>query len=749
MKLGIFDRLRRRPHPEVERQADLDLILENSLRPDVTGEIYPDDAGVSSALIDNARERILRNSHFFNDTWFRTNTLDPTQKDVVCAFLLDLAQVVRSRGVMLTSEVIEHVAEMLDSDETELAHWQEPWMVPYKITRRRAVDLFEHCLAQTSRAVPFERLAESGMKAKWARSYGELGDRLRADSMDGSSLMKVFHTALIRVARQDDRSDVRSICYTMDYALACIGDRSAMMRISETLRRVCVLDGDDDESLLLTEARRNELSLISDSWRRMSSIVRSRPMGDGERELAEMIAPLKMDMRRLDEHFADKPGWVLPPANVVPLASGGAPGGDWRLSLFEPSPISGDLPPLQRPVGSLDANRQAQLIEMFTNEDVIDILKRMATDDASADIDDPDLKLLAEYIEKAKASKKTLNLLEASVAGLAAVHQSRRDGPNLYAEVFKGAGGSRSQPPAGQPEKPRPSMKVLDKIGPSEDSNRGSAEATFARLLEPFDLREAKVDADRIYNALSAEFPWMRDANEMVAKAVALAARSKTKAFKLKPVLLNGVPGIGKTRWIRRVSEISGIPTHMTNLAGVNTTKSIIGSERGWSSARPSLPAYAFLSTDVANPIIYVDEIDKASGWEEVADAFLPMLEEETSGRYADIYLLGNMNLDAASFMFSANDLSKVSAAFLSRVEVVHVRAPNEREVGGVISAMLEEIGNEAMLDIFEIAELSERLLARSTEIYIRNTNLRMVRKFIEAEVGKTIWTPPGPRLVT
>lgn len=749
MKLGIFDRLRGRPDPEAERQADLDLILEDSLRPDVTGEVYPDDAVQSSALLDDARERILKNSHFFKDTWFRTNTLDPGQKDVVCAFLLDLAQVVRNRGVMLTSEVIEHLAEMLDSDETELAHWQEPWMVPYKITRRRAVDLFEHCLAQTSRAVPFERLAESGMKAKWAKDYGELGCRLRADSMDGSSLMKVFHTALIRVARQDDRSDIRSICYTMDYALACIGDRAAMMRTSETLRRVCVLDGDDDESLLLTEARREELALLSDSWRRMSSIVRSRPMGDGERELAEMIAPIKMDMRRLDEHFADKPEWVLPPANVVPLASGGTAGADWRLSLFKPSRIQEEQPTVPRPAGGFDGNRKAQLMEMFTNEDVINILKRMAADDAPRDIDDPDLKLLAEYIEKAKSNKKAADLLEASVAGFAAVMQSRRDAPDFYAEVSKGTGGAYSSVPAREPAKPKPSMKVLDKIGPSEESNRGSAEATFARLLEPFDLREAKVDADRMYNALSAEFPWMRDANEMVAKAVAIAARSRTKAFKLKPVLLNGVPGIGKTRWIRRVSEISGIPTHVTNLSGVNTTKSIIGSERGWASARPSLPAYAFLSTDVANPIIYVDEIDKASGWEEVADAFLPMLEKETSGRYADIYLLGNMNLDAASFMFSANDLSKVSEAFLSRVDIVHVRAPNEREVGGVISAMLEEIGNEAMLDIFEIAELSERLRARSTEIYIRNTNLRMVRKFIEAEVGKTIWTPPGPKLVT
>lgn len=469
-------------------------------------------------------------------------------------------------------------------------------------------------------------------------------------------------------------------------------------------------------------------------------------MGDGERELAEMIAPIKMDMRRLDAHFEDKTGWVLPPANVVPLASAAAPGGDWRISLFEPSPIRNDQAPAARPAGSFDAKRQAMLMEMFSNTETIDILKKMAADDAPWDINDPDLKILADYIERAKASGKIGSLVEASIVGFSSVMQTRKHGPGFPIEVKGDLTFSPRSPK--EPEKQKPTMRVLDKIGPSEDSNRGSAESTFARMLDPFDLVAAKVDADRIYLSLNSEFPWMREANEMVAQAAAFAARTQTKAFRLKPVLLNGVPGIGKTRWIRRVSEITGVPSHVISMAGVNTTKSIIGSERGWASARPSLPAYAFMSTEVANPIIYVDELDKSSGWEEVADAFLPMIEKETSGRYPDIYLLGHMNLDAASFMFSANDLSKVSTAFVSRVKVVNVRAPNEREVCGVIATMVNEIGKEAMLDIFEISDLQENLMSRSTEIYIRNTNLREVRRFIEAEVGRTVWTPPGPRLV-
>ncbi|NTF17604.1 AAA family ATPase [Agrobacterium rubi] len=746
MKLGILDRLRRRSPDADEQNTELDSILEDSMKPGIVGEVYPDDA---AALVENARERVLRNSHFFSDTWFRTNTLDPAQKDIICDFLHDLSQVVMTRGVMLTSEVIDHLSMMLRTGETELAHWQEPWMVPYKITRRRAVDLFEHCLAQTSRIVAFERLAECGMKAKWAKSYAELGDRLRADSMDGASLMKVFHTTLIRVARQDDRSDVRSVCYTMDYALACIGDRAAMMRVSETLRRVCVPEGDDDESRLLTAARSDELALVADSWRRMSSIVRSRPMGDGERELAEMIAPLKMDMRRLDSYFEDKPGWVLPPSNVVPLPSAPPSAGDWRVTLFEPVQGQADRP-VQRPAASFDATRQACILDLFLSEDTGKVLAQKASDDAPWDIDDAHLQTIHEFIEKERGKRKGVSEVELVAASYGAAIQRNKPNSLSLLEVMRTLEYGSGTIPVREKrvEVSVPTMKVLDRIGPSEDSNKGSAEVTFARLLAPFEVRASRVDADKAYAVLCSEFPWMRDANEMVAKAVAFAERTRTKAFRMKPLLLNGIPGIGKTRWIRRVAEVTGIPSHVTNLSGVNTTKAIIGSERGWASARPSLPAYAFLSTDVANPIIYADEIDKSSRWEDIADAFLPMIEKETYCSYADIYLLGNMDLSAATFMFSANDLSKVSQAFLSRVTPIHVRAPNEREIGGVIASMVNEIGEESLLDIFEMAEMSEKLMGRSTEIYLRTTNLREVRKFITNEIENTLWKPPGPRLV-
>jgi ATP-dependent Lon protease, bacterial type len=775
MRLGIFSKFLGRPPHKEEPQPDLDRMLAESLRTPVIGEIYPDDAPDSTALITDARERILRNSHFFSDTWFRTNTLNPEQKDTICCFLHELGNVVRNRGVILTSDVIDHLAEMLRNNETDIAYWQEPWMVPYKITRRRAVDLFEHLLAHTAATVPFHRLAECGVKSRWARDYSELGDRLRADSMDGNSLIKVFHSALIRVARQDDRSDVRSICYTMDYALACMGDRSAMMRVSETLRRICVPEG-DDLSLVLTIGRLEELALVSDSWRRLSSVVRSRPMGDGERELAEMLAPVRMDMRKLDAYFEDKPGWVLPPENVVPMGHSDRPDPDWRITLFTASPDL-DTGAAIRPSAAANARRLAAMMELFSDAEVAAKLKKSASGDVRWNKDaDEELEAISKAIDLIRSRKKRITSMEVMAAAFAqALQQKKAASPfGLYDgsvacpasstpvdESVVGRTTSMTDTSFPDPGKEKlvfdealvgqlalPTMKVLDGIGESEASNKGSASASFGRLLEPFEIRPSERTADEVHAALSAEFPWMREANEFAARAVAFSGRTASKGFRLEPLLLHGLPGIGKNRWVRRLAEITGIPAHSSGLSGMNGTMSIVGSERGWASARPSLPAYAFLSTSVANPLIYVDEVDKATRGETVSDAFLPMIEKETARKYADIYLLGNMDLTAASFMFSANDLSLLSQEFLSRVKILNIRVPNENEIASVIRAMVAEICAESLMESYEAEAMAENLVSRSTEIFLKTTNLREVGKFIRSEVERSIWSPPGPRLV-
>jgi ATP-dependent Lon protease len=297
------------------------------------------------------------------------------------------------------------------------------------------------------------------------------------------------------------------------------------------------------------------------------------------------------------------------------------------------------------------------------------------------------------------------------------------------------------------------SMTVLDHIGPSEATTRseGRAEETYGRLLHPLPLAVSAVDPDAVYDALQAEFPWMKDANQMVAVATARQERQKIKHWRLEPTLLVGPPGVGKTRWIRRVSELTAVPAHTISLSGVANSKSIIGSERGWASARPSFMAYGFLNTLRANPIFHIDELEKTgsnANEPNIQESFLPILERETARAYPDMYLLGNFDLRWGSFLFSANDLSKVSPVLLTRLKVIHVRKPNQTEVDKIIDTMIDEACENEEFTADEMHGIRERVTARATRIYVESGDLRDVQRHVEEEIRNSVWKPRGPYLV-
>lgn len=295
-------------------------------------------------------------------------------------------------------------------------------------------------------------------------------------------------------------------------------------------------------------------------------------------------------------------------------------------------------------------------------------------------------------------------------------------------------------------------IRILTQIGMSGSNSRGDdPQEKFAALLTPLPLVASTSGPDLIYEALRKEFPWMTEANRVVALAVAKCGRQKIPYFRLPPMLIVGPPGIGKTRWINRVCELVGVDFHSMSLSGIQNTMSIVGSERGWASARPSFMAYGFLETKIANPILHVDEVDKASpnhAGTDVTEAFLPMLEKETSLAYRDIYLLGDLNLSFSSFIFSANDLAPLSQPFLTRVKVLHVERPSREHIGPIVTRMLSEVVCDLDLEFSEYERLLSKVMASASRIYAESRDLRAVFKMVESEVNSIFWTPPGPRLV-
>lgn len=94
----------------------------------------------------------------------------------------------------------------------------------------------------------------------------------------------------------------------------------------------------------------------------------------------------------------------------------------------------------------------------------------------------------------------------------------------------------------------------------------------------------------------------------------------------------------------------------------------------------PAFPVLAMAETRCANPLCIVKEVERAGGSERHDDAIaalLALLEPSTARCYRDRCLQIEVDVSAINWILTANAITlRLSAAFLSRVEVIEVAMP-------------------------------------------------------------------------
>jgi hypothetical protein len=98
------------------------------------------------------------------------------------------------------------------------------------------------------------------------------------------------------------------------------------------------------------------------------------------------------------------------------------------------------------------------------------------------------------------------------------------------------------------------------------------------------------------------------------------------------------------------------------------------GTDRRWHSAEPCHPFLAVAAGRIANPLILIDEIEKAgtrSDYGRLWDCLLGFFEPETSARYPDPALQTNLDLSQISYVATANSLDPLPSPIRDRMRVV------------------------------------------------------------------------------
>ncbi|MDW4736191.1 AAA family ATPase, partial [Escherichia coli] len=99
-----------------------------------------------------------------------------------------------------------------------------------------------------------------------------------------------------------------------------------------------------------------------------------------------------------------------------------------------------------------------------------------------------------------------------------------------------------------------------------------------------------------------------------------------------------------------------------------------------------------------ANPIIFIDEIDKIEHGKmggTLEDALLALLEPETAKRYFDECLQAQVDLSYVSYIFAVNDVHRVNPILLDRLRIIPVGKPSPEAFTVILRGVLDEVARD------------------------------------------------------
>jgi ATP-dependent Lon protease len=194
---------------------------------------------------------------------------------------------------------------------------------------------------------------------------------------------------------------------------------------------------------------------------------------------------------------------------------------------------------------------------------------------------------------------------------------------------------------------------------------------------------------------LFAELPNFAAVLADIRKHLALCIDSND-SVELPPMLLLGEPGIGKTHFARKVAEMLGTGFGFVPMSSLTAGWVLSGASSQWKNAKPGKVFDTFLNGDYANPVIVVDELDKASGdgQYDPLGALYELLEARTATRFIDEFVELPIDASGAVWLATANDPARIPEPLLDRLTVYEIEAPDAEGARAIAQNIYGEIRN-------------------------------------------------------
>ena len=202
---------------------------------------------------------------------------------------------------------------------------------------------------------------------------------------------------------------------------------------------------------------------------------------------------------------------------------------------------------------------------------------------------------------------------------------------------------------------------------------------TYERMLERGpDRFHVKPSGLPEMAALYEQLPNFTDALDDVKRHVALSQACRD-GLEVTPMLLLGAPGIGKTHFARKLAELLGTGMSLVPMSSMTAGWLLSGASSQWKGAKPGKVFEALVDGQYANPVIVVDEIDKASAEAQYdpLGALYSLLEHDTAESFMDEFAEVAIDASQVIWIMTANDERCIPEPILNRMNVFEIEAPS------------------------------------------------------------------------
>jgi ATP-dependent Lon protease len=173
--------------------------------------------------------------------------------------------------------------------------------------------------------------------------------------------------------------------------------------------------------------------------------------------------------------------------------------------------------------------------------------------------------------------------------------------------------------------------------------------------------------------------------------ALALAGN---EAVQFTPMLLLGEPGLGKTYFAKRLAQALGTGFEFVSMSSLTAGWVLTGSSAQWNNARPGRVAHTLIEGEYANPVVVLDEVEKAGGDSryDPMGALYALLERDTAAHFKDEFIDVDMDASHILWVATANDESTIPEPILNRMNVYSIERPDAHGARRIALAVYHEI---------------------------------------------------------